>query len=254
MKAHSGKKFLGFVWIGVAIALAGLFAGIIPILAKSTPWKWEQKAAELISENQNNICNLNPKSKAALDKLIKRIYPLKAGDSEFPISVKIEQNSDVNAYAYLGGEIIVFSELLKKARAPEELAGILAHEMGHVKHRHVIQGLFNQVLVTIVKSIAGLDFDGDVVATKALSLKFSRLQEAEADFAALERLKLAGVSAQGFIDFFKRIDSLPSALNIVSDHPNPKDRMSMAEKYILKNAAPMITFEEWKQLQNACSP
>lgn len=117
----------------------------------------------------------------------------------------------VNAFAAPGGRIFVLSGLLNEAESPEEIAGILAHEMGHVCRRHALHRLVEQVgAALLIGALVGANQPGwlddwarDSANTLA-SRSFSRDHECEADDAALEYLQRAQIDPHGFMRFFER--------------------------------------------------
>lgn len=248
------SKRKGLAWVGVAVGIAVAAAVGLPGLAKRLPWSVERRLGSMGDEPQAaDICGSSPPAQAALKHLVERIYPIVPGDSAVPVSITVIRGDTVNAYAALGGRIYVFDGLLQQAESPEELAGVLAHEIEHVRGRHIIQGL----VVSLV-TWGGLKLifqTGDEGMTRLLlSMGFSRAQEAEADEGGLERLRTAGVDAAGFLKFFERARESGSAPAILSSHPADADRAARAARFTGYPTRPVLTPDAWSALQGICKP
>ncbi|MBF0387583.1 MAG: M48 family metallopeptidase, partial [Candidatus Omnitrophica bacterium] len=188
------SKTKGLVWVLAAVALAVVFGcGITPFV-RAIPWHWEKDIANSLgSSEHNDVCRGNLKQEVLLKQLITRLYPLDRDDDRFSINVQIVNNSDVNAFAELGGKISLYRGLLEKAQSPEEVAGILAHEITHVSRRHILEGF-----VVHLMTIGGIQMVfGSSSSVKwtnfFLKMDFSRTQEAEADEGGLLRLQKANI-------------------------------------------------------------
>jgi predicted Zn-dependent protease len=148
----------------------------------------------------------------------------------FRFRFEVLRDPTVNAFAAPGGLVVVHTGLLAAADSPDELAGVLAHEVSHVLHRHSLRQLvFNLGLVASVRLVLGspegfAGFAADV-ATKLGSLRFSREQEAAADRGGLDLLVRARLPADGLPRFFERLareGGSPPAL--LSSHPPSEER------------------------------
>ena len=249
------SKRKGLVWVGVAVGIAVVAAVGLPGLAKRLPWSVERKLGSMGDEPlPGEVCGAaSLPSQAALKHLVERLYPIEPGDSAVPVSIAVIRGDTINAYAALGGRIYVFDGLLQQAESPEELAGVLAHEIEHVRARHIIQGL----VVSIV-TWGGLKMifqTGDEGMTRVLlSMGFSRTQEAEADERGLERLRTAGVDAGGFVRFFERARESGSAPAILSSHPADADRAARAARFTGYPTRPVLTPDAWQALRGICKP
>ena len=113
----------------------------------------------------------------------------------YHFKIHVRQDSSVNALAFPGGHIIVFTGLLKKAASENELAFVIAHEMGHYAHRDHLRGVGRAVVfITISTALFGTDGNISNMLAQALNiteLSFSRKQESRADEFALELLNCA---------------------------------------------------------------
>jgi predicted Zn-dependent protease len=164
--------------------------------------------------------------------------------------VRVSGRLDVNAVAGLGGRVVVYDGLIREAESPEELAGVLAHEIEHVKRRHIIQGLIAKLVTTgaFRYAFAGKGAPAELL----LNLSFSRDEEREADEGGLERLRAAKIDAAGFLAFFERQAKQTSAAALLSDHPSNKGRSELARKYLGGPSEPVLSPQEWRDLRGIC--
>jgi len=247
------SKLKGLLWLGVAAGI-GLVAAVgLPALARHVPWRVERWMGSFgSSPGGDALCGApSTAGQAALQNLVQRLYPLRMDPRDVPISVQIVRGATVNAYATLGGRIYVYDGLLQRAQSPEELAGVLAHEMEHVRQRHIIQGaVVSLVTWGGLKAIfQGSDFN---MAHTLLSLSFSREQEAEADEGGLERLRAAQIDAAGFAKFFERARQSESPPAILSSHPSQDERAARAARFTGYPTRPALLPGEWAALRGIC--
>lgn len=158
----------------------------------------------------------------------------------------IDDDKQANAFALPGGYIYVYSGLMKLADDEAELASVIGHEIAHVTQRHIAERLVTQFGLQTVLGLAlgqnpGLlqQIAAQVVATGAI-LSFSREQEAEADLHGLPYIVAAGYDPQGFIRLFTKLkkNEGPAALQFLSDHPLPSQRIEATRARIARMENP----------------
>jgi predicted Zn-dependent protease len=248
------SKLKGSAWLLAACGIGiGLALGLSPV-AHAIPWSWEKKLGSALQwETPQQECRYESQAQALLQRLVKRLYPIETEDDAFSIDVQISKNSQVNAYAALGGQIFINSGLLKQAQSPEEVAGVLAHEIEHVRHRHIMQGFLSHLFTSQgISLIFGTQSSAADWAGYFVTMNFSRTQEAEADEEGLRRLQIAHIDNQGFKDFFARMERSGASSVFPSDHPSHQSRIAMAEKFTNDDVTPILTPEEWKVLKDHC--
>ncbi|TVR78505.1 MAG: hypothetical protein EA412_08700 [Chitinophagaceae bacterium] len=159
--------------------------------------------------------------------------------TDFNYQIYVVESPQVNAFATLGGNIVIFTGLLEFAESPEEVASVLAHEMGHVEHRHVISKLIKEMGVTVLFSILG----GDLillseVSRTATSTVFDRRMEREADEFALELLEKSNINPKSLASFFMRVEreygGFDKNIEFLMTHPHNQSRIKMAVEYETK--------------------
>ena len=155
---------------------------------------------------------------------------------EMTITVHYINDDTVNAFATLGGHIILLRGLLEKLPNENAVAMVLAHEIAHIKHRHPIKGLGRAAVFTLavamVSGATGSDIAGQILGEAGLltALKFSRSQEQQADDTALTTLARYYGHVNGANDLFQVFDALQSTQGIetpalFSSHPHTNNRI-----------------------------
>ena len=143
--------------------------------------------------------------------------------SRYTYRFHLVQDKAINAFAMPGGIVVVHSGLLAATRSPEELAGVLAHEVQHVELRHSLRSLIKQMGLSAVWALVSGDLAsaaGGKAAQQMLSLKFSRDAEREADAAGFDALLRAGINPAGMPAFFATLDKAGAAPpELLSTHP-----------------------------------
>lgn len=141
----------------------------------------------------------------------------------------LAESSEVNAFAMPGGYVVVYTGLLRLAHSPEEVAGVLAHEVQHVELRHTLKNLIHALGWRAVLSVALGDLGGGVWAGMAHhlgTLKYGRDLEREADLKALESLRRAGIAPNGLFDFFAKLVRMEGmGVALLASHPTSEERM-----------------------------
>lgn len=177
------------------------------------------------------------------------------------ITVFAVRDPAINAFALPGGYIGINSGLVVAAQSESELAGVLAHEIGHVMQRHIARGIAQQsqgtglmVASLIGALLAALAGQGDLAmgvatfgqaATIDRQLGFSRSAEQEADRAGFQMMRQAGFDPRGMLDMFRRLMNA-SRLNegtgggYASTHPLSIRRLSDIENRIAELPAATV--------------
>jgi predicted Zn-dependent protease len=166
-------------------------------------------------------------------------------DIKVPVTAKLIDSSEVNAFALPGGFLFVNSGLLLKAETEAELAGAIAHEIAHVAARHATrQASRGQVIdlaslpLIFLGGWAGYAIrQGAGLAIPLTFLKFSRGFEREADLLGLQYLYKTGYDPSAFIDFFERMEAMekkkPGTVSqLFRSHPNVTTRIQFTQKNV----------------------
>jgi Zn-dependent protease with chaperone function len=173
--------------------------------------------------------NLKLKDEGPAYDAVKNIIAKLTAGSKYTYEVHVAEDETLNAFAMPGGVIVVHTGLIAATKRPEELAGVLAHEVQHVELRHSMRGMIKEMGLRGLWAFVTGDLGGTLAGQAALeltSLKFSRDDETEADHRGLEALLAAGIDPAGMPAFFKimseKAGDAPAAF--MSTHPLSEDR------------------------------
>jgi predicted Zn-dependent protease len=154
-------------------------------------------------------------------------------DSKTPVTVKVINSSEINAFSLPGGFLYVNRGLIEAADNEAELAGVIAHEVAHIAARHGVEQASRKDLInwtTRSLSIFGGGTRSINRAARVLSFKFSRSSEKEADRLAAQYLWKAGYDPQALITFLEKLGAQEKKTriplqNLFRTHPVSQDRI-----------------------------
>jgi beta-barrel assembly-enhancing protease len=205
--------------------------------------------------------------KAALAQLAQRLSQATGSTRSF--SVSVVDSPVVNAFAAPGEQIVIMRGLLAKAESADEVAGVLAHEMGHGLELHPESAIVRVLGLTAIMEFM-LGGSGGTIANLGLlltNLSYTRQGEREADAQALRVLKQAGIASRGFSDFFRRMaktesdrkqdkspDPVDATFNMLRSHPSLSERLAVVEAQPVYPATPALSQSEWLDLKSICGP
>ncbi|MCH7937497.1 MAG: M48 family metallopeptidase, partial [Proteobacteria bacterium] len=213
-----------------------------------------------------------PPDRAALEALTRRLASHL--DTEYIFDITVADSPVNNAFAVPGGHIVVMRGLLDTLESPEELAGILAHEMGHVVERHPLAGAIRMTGISVLLDLI-VGGDSDVVDALVrlggtlIAFSYSREDERTADAIALKILRQAAITPKGLERFFERLTAeagkavgggdrmdkaAERAVTLFSTHPWNDERLQEVRKALAvpATARPALTVAQWKALQGIC--
>jgi predicted Zn-dependent protease len=194
---------------------------------------------------------------AAYNKLLKQLREAAGLDTDVQSAVLA---TDIpNAFALPGGKVYLFSALLAKAENPDEIAGVLAHELGHLRHRDNMRSMIYDGGASF---LIGLLF-GDVTGSSALifasrslvTASHSREAEQNADSVTIEVMHKLGRSPKPMGELLFRITGKEGGrnLSILAGHPLTEDRLQrMTAEDRPPSGPPLLTAVEWTALKGIC--
>ena len=235
-------------------------------IAGALPDKTRQAVGRNVIDHfasRHKVCR-GEAGRKALDKLLARLLKDVAGSDGY--SLTVVNWGLVNAFAAPGGQMLLTRGLIRTANSPEEVAGVLAHEIGHGVELHPETGLVRAIgLSALVELLTG-GSSGTLSNLSAMVLQNSyvRRDERAADQQALILLQRAGISQQGLADFFtrlsnknkagkKRLSSIAfGAFDLLRTHPFPAERAKMVREAPSYPTTPALTSEDWQALRRIC--
>lgn len=245
------------VFLALSVAIVAISIKAPDFLAPLVPMSWEKKLGDaMVGDFGGRLCH-GPGSDAALKAMVKRLDPKGS-----PIQIDVANIAMVNAVALPGGRIIIFRGLLQEAKSPDELAGVVGHEMGHVRNRDVMGALMRQLGLSVVMGGASGSTSqaGDYVNV-LVSSTYSREAESKADDYSIRLMRTAKVSAADTAGFFARLAKAEEALGdsksilgYIASHPMSAIREQKFRGSIDKGAtyAPSLSPTEWRAIVDSC--
>ena len=244
-------------FLHLLIAVLALVLGVMFVLDRAALWlaprmpfSWEARLARSLHLDQIGASMMGggrpvPPARqreveAALQARLDRIASAARLAPEIRLTAHYVDSPTVNAFATLGGHITVFQGLLSKIEFNEELDAVLAHEVGHVQHRHMVRQLSRGVTMAAALGLVGIRSSmlnrwliGDMQQLQQLA--YSREAERESDATAQQVcLHLHGHTG-GLSRLFQRFADLREESGAPSDwlvftesHPLPADRLASA--------------------------
>jgi len=217
-----------YIILGIAVDL------IVPRLSTDTEVKIGQLIWSRFEKDTRFPAKEEEKVQLILDNLVKHTDLPK-----FDYKIYIQESKEINALALPGGRILIFTGLLKQVKSENELAMILAHELGHFASRDHLRA-FGRGLVFVALSTLTLGADSSiskVISNTVMNVetRFSQSQEQAADLYALDLLAASYNNVAGALDFYERIaqkEKIAKFLFFFTSHPYTKDRITMIERRI----------------------
>lgn len=262
-RRHGYGRWIDRIGLGWAVGVcAAASAGVLAfgyfapsLLAPLVPPSVERAYGEaLVGDFGGKFCS-SPGGDAALRKLTAEL------DSHpESLNVRVVDVPMVNAAALPAGNIMIFDKLFEEVDSPDEMAGILAHEIAHVRHRHITAALLREFGIGVFTTALGGTTAGRVDGL--VSLSFTRRAEADADQGAIDALRRAGISPQPTAGFFRKLGKLEGdpgrlapAVAYLSSHPLSSARERKFRRAAQRGAAyrPALTSREWTELRAICS-
>jgi Zn-dependent protease with chaperone function len=242
------------ILIGGLAAVLFLAYWLLGLLVQSAvPWipvSWEDRLGEMLSPPGIETVS-SERRESSVREILRRLEGA-LPESRPPIRLTIAADSTVNVVALPGRRIIVFRGFLDQAASMNEVAMVLAHELGHFENRDHLRALGRALVPALLLGLVGGDHgdaSGLMQGTLTLAaLHFSREQEAEADAFGVDLLVRVYGHAGGAVDFFDRnrgTELDPGSFAFMATHPSDENRVALLRKriseraYVLGDTAPL---------------
>jgi Zn-dependent protease with chaperone function len=263
---HRGVAAIVGWSLAAAVSIVGVVLFGVPLaadrLAPLVPQAFERRLGD-VAEGQVKLlfggeaCD-NASGQAAFAKLVKTVRESAGLDTS--IQAAVVSTPIPNAFALPGGKVYVFNGLLAKAESPDEIAGILAHEFGHLTHRDSTRQLIYNGGTSFLIGLLFGDITGSgalVFASRSLvTASHSREAEQDADTFAIEVMHRLGRSPKGMGELMFRVTGkeVDKSLSILSSHPLTEDRLTrMSNEDRPPSGPPLLTPQEWASLKSICA-
>jgi predicted Zn-dependent protease len=183
---------------------------------------WEQYAAgATISKDVSKT--------DSIEAIIRRICLANDIDPQL-IKLHVVETAEVNAFALPDYHMVVNTGLLNYSKHPEEVAGVLGHEIAHMELSHVMKKLGKEIGLTVIMLIVGGDAGAEIMKRAIGTLSssaYDRSLEKDADLKAVDYMKAAKMNPDRFADFLDRLagdEEVPEMMQWLSTHPDSKER------------------------------
>lgn len=275
-------KIVGLCVLGAVSVIAALylFMSFAPqSMARVMPDSWRGNLGVQIEKmlvRSSKQCT-GAEGVAALKKIDERLRPATPKGEIFEIGVYALPI--VNAFALPGGKIVFSGKLIAEASGPDAVAGVMAHEMGHVIERHSEAQMVRVLGLSMAQELlfAGSSRIGGAASSLAgylTILSYTREAERQADDHAKAILEQSGVDPEGLITFFELIKTKTgekkadgkktdekktdgaadkNSTSLFSTHPGLSERIESLKNAPKWQSTPILTDDEWKALQAICS-
>lgn len=264
------------VW-AVCIVLYLGSPALFSFIARFIPQSWEENMGKSARDSVVDFLTYLPGVRGInqqatqspqLGQLLARLEK-GAPTQDYTFDLLVLDADFVNAFALPGGYMLVSTGLIKACKSPDELAGVMAHEMGHVTGRHGTGRLLReQVWAFFIRLMSGSDSMAAKLAGGLVTSSFDRNDERDADTRGVERLVGSGINPMGLADFFARLEKeeqrgdknrVFELASYLASHPELGERrenirrdMEEAKNNASPAMSPALSAEEWQSLRQLC--
>lgn len=260
-----GRFALAVVSIGIIVFV--LLPRMSDFLANRMPLETEIQFGDAVVNQMERflggragslLCT-DPQGNDALNRLVTRLT--EGQEMAYDLKVSVLDHPMVNAFAAPGGRVVILRGLLDKSDTPEEVAAVLAHEIGHVEARDPTRLMLRAAGSAGIVSIVLGDVSGGTVigilGDQLLQTSYTRAAEAQADAFAMAMLNRAAISSEGFGAFFDKLAEMDQIEipEYFSSHPSSADRAERAKENARNQGVtkPALSEADWAALKKACA-
>lgn len=269
-------RVVGLATLALASVIIAYLYGI-PLLASRVvelvPPAWEtrlgetvgrQMEAQLSETGSAPLCDADPDSLSnrALARFAEAV--MEGSGSPFELDIKVVRSPVPNAFALPGGQVYFFSGLLEQAETQDEFVGVLAHELGHVVHRHGMEQLISTagtglLIGFILGDMTGVSVAAGLGAT-LIDTRFSREAERQADAFAARMAHRLDFNPAGLAELINRVEAdsdLARAFALFNTHPLTDDRKQALEDMSADRPEGLqapFSNAEWLAIRTMCGP
>lgn len=256
---------IGLIAVAVAILLWGLSAlatYAAPLVPDEVAIMIDEAAKPSVlaglDTGPDRVCTA-PDGVAALGRLAERLADT-GGGRAMRLDAEVYQSAVPNALALPGGSIVLTTALIDRAETPDALAGVVAHEIGHVHHRHGIAQLLHQGGITLAFGMLVGDPAGIAAeATRMLAgAEYSRDAEREADRFAVGAVAVAGGDARALGPLLERLQAEAGdepAVALLSTHPISAERKADIDRLAAdrtRGPGRVMSPADWQAIRTIC--
>ena len=262
-RGHTGRIVAWSLAAIASLVLVVVFG--VPLAAERltplVPFSFERRLGAM-ADNQvraifgGKTCT-NPEGDAAFAKLVEALR--QAGHVDMPLQTEVLASATPNAFALPGGRIYLLNGLLQKAESADEIAGVIAHEMGHVRHRDQTRLMLQRGGTSFLIGLLFGDITGSsavIFVTRSLfDASYTRDAEQNADAFAIETMRALGRSPAPMGELLFRITGAQGGhtIGILMSHPLTEERRDLMRHEDRPTTGPeLLSPAEWHALKTVC--
>ncbi len=255
--------------LSVVFMLIGLYRwgipGIASVAAPYVPVSWEESLGRQVVDRlaPNNQQCRDPTRLQKLDHIAQTLAATRPA-APYRITLTVVDNPTVNAFAAPGGQVILLRGLLERTNSPEELAGVLAHELQHIYQRHTTKTILEQTAGSLLLTAISGDLSGGLAwgieGARAMgALHYNRAHEREADIEGLHMLQAAHLDPAAMVAIYSSMQQSEqnhqAPPEFLSTHPDMNERL--ATLVALAGPTPLdpqqlLPGEDWTDIRSLC--
>lgn len=251
--------------LAAIVSIAGIVFFGVPLVADRMlpliPVSFERRIGDMVDNHVRaifggRVCT-DRKGNAAFAKLVETLR--RAGHADVRLQTAILLSPVPNAFALPGGKIYLLNGLLQKANNADEIAGVIAHEIGHVVHRDQTRMIIRNGGTSFLVGLLFGDITGSgaaIFATRSLiDASYSRAAEANADAFSIDTMHALGRSPAPMGELLFRITGAEGGrtIGILASHPLTEERRALMQREARPLTGPEILSDsEWEALKAAC--
>ena len=256
-----GLALLAF-FLGLVLLLVWQKDRIVNLVVDRIPVSWEETLGDQVFQQiaaEGKIVE-DSEWEPAVAEITARLLPL-VSQSGYNFRFHIMQDTNVNAFAIPGGNVVILTGLLEAADSAEEVAGVVAHEIAHVTERHSLRQMLQSAgLWVIVTALFGDTTGIAAVVTEGsqflLRQGFSRDFEREADERGWDYLLAAKIDPRGLTAFFEELKEIQGEAGMdsfafLNTHPATGERIEHLERRWaeLPDKRGFVPFQHWPEAE-----
>jgi predicted Zn-dependent protease len=237
--------------LAVVLAAVLLVDSLPNLLLRILPNAWDARLGDLVEAgllSRHRACT-GADGQRALEAFVARLV---RNGAVAPAHLIVADDPLVNAFTLPGGDIVLMRGLIATSHDGDELAGVIAHELGHVAHRDPDRQLLRRLGIGAVTAAIGWHDVGGQASGTLVALSYGRAAETTADEFAVTVLRAAGLRADGLGRFLARTAADHDATAFLSDHPSTADRIARTAQP--PTGEPAFTAPDWQSIRAICAP
>lgn len=213
------------------------FLGFVYAISKHFPISWEEKIGDIAITQSVKGKTVKDQSIVKAVENIGKYLDQNSNNHDYEMKFYVVRDKDINAFALPGGYIVVNTGLIEKSDSPEEVAGVLSHELQHIYRKHSIQRIVQRLGMTVIINLTFGNIGGLAgLGSELAGLKFDRGEESEADSLGLDLMAKSNIDPNEMVKFFEKLQEnekgLPKAVSFISTHPLTVDRIENLQSLI----------------------